>query len=123
MKKGEIHMQLSKPQEEAVKTIEGQVILISCPGSGKTSTVVRRVQYMVEQGIPSDQILVLTFSRAAANEMKSRFLKLMPEGDELPPTFLKKWRWYPYSSPVLWTGSPVQAGSRGSYPFDRNTFV
>ena len=74
-------MQLSKPQEEAVKTIEGQVILISCPGSGKTSTVVRRVQYMVEQGIPSDQILVLTFSRAAANEMKSRFLKLMPEGD------------------------------------------
>ena len=36
---------------------------------------------MVEQGIPSDQILVLTFSRAAANEMKSRFLKLMPEGD------------------------------------------
>ena len=42
---------------------------------------------------------------------------------ELPPTFLKKWRWYPYSSPALWTGSPVQAGSRGSYPFDGNTFV
>lgn len=69
-------MQLSKPQKEAVTTTEGQVILISCPGSGKTSTVVRRVQYMVEQGIPAQQILVLTFSRAAASEMKERFLKL-----------------------------------------------
>lgn len=69
-------MQLSKPQEKAVTTTEGQVILISCPGSGKTSTVVRRVQYMVEHGIPAQQILVLTFSRAAASEMKERFLKL-----------------------------------------------
>ena len=69
-------MQLSKPQQEAIATTEGQVILISCPGSGKTSTVVRRVQYMVEHGIPAQQILVLTFSRAAASEMKERFLKL-----------------------------------------------
>ena len=68
-------MQLSKPQQEAIATTEGQVILISCPGSGKTSTVVRRVQYMVEHGIPAQQILVLTFSRAAASEMKERFLK------------------------------------------------
>lgn len=74
-------MKLSKPQEEAVKTINGQMILISCPGSGKTSTVVRRVQYMVENGVPSQQMLVLTFSRAAATEMKDRFLKLMPKED------------------------------------------
>ena len=69
-------MELSKSQEEAVKTIDGQVILISCPGSGKTSTVVRRVKYMVDQGIPPTSILVLTFSKAAAMEMKERFLKL-----------------------------------------------
>lgn len=74
-------MKLSKPQEEAMKTINGQVILISCPGSGKTSTVVRRVQYMVDQGIPPQQMLVLTFSKAAATEMKERFLKLMLKED------------------------------------------
>lgn len=45
-------MQLSEQQKEAMTTVNGQVILISCPGSGKTSTVVRRVQYMVGQGIP-----------------------------------------------------------------------
>ena len=74
-------MKLSKPQEEAVQIINGQLILISCPGSGKTSTVVRRVQYMVENGVPPQQMLVLTFSKAAATEMKDRFLKLMPKED------------------------------------------
>ena len=69
-------MQLSEQQKEAMTTVNGQVILISCPGSGKTSTVVRRVQYMVGQGIPADQILVLTFSKAAALEMAERFYKL-----------------------------------------------
>ena len=74
-------MKLSKPQEEAMKTTDGQIILISCPGSGKTSTVVRRVQYMVEHGIPPQEMLVLTFSKAAATEMKERFLNLMPKED------------------------------------------
>ena len=69
--------ELSKPQKEAVETVNGQIILISCPGSGKTSTVVRRVKYMVEHGIPAEQILVLTFSNAAASEMKERFLNLV----------------------------------------------
>ena len=69
-------MQLSEQQKEAMTTVNGQVILISCPGSGKTTTVVRRVQYMVGQGIPADQILVLTFSKAAALEMAERFYKL-----------------------------------------------
>ncbi len=72
-------MKLSKSQEEAMKTIQGQVILISCPGSGKTSTVIRRVEYMVEQGIPSSEILVLTFSKAAAVEMGERYQKLRRE--------------------------------------------
>ena len=70
-------MNLSKPQLEAVETVNGQVILISCPGSGKTSTVVQRIKYMVEQGIPSNQILVMTFSKSAAMEMQERFVSLM----------------------------------------------
>lgn len=75
-------MQLSEVQMEAMTTTEGQVILISCPGSGKTSTVVRRVQYMVEHGIPAGQILVLTFSKAAAMEMQGRYKKLAGKESE-----------------------------------------
>lgn len=70
-------MQLSEAQKKAVETTEGQVLLISCPGSGKTSTVVRRVKYMVEKGIPAGMILVLTFSKAAAEEMGSRYKTLI----------------------------------------------
>lgn len=73
-------MELSKEQKEAVEAVNGQVILVSCPGSGKTSTVVRRVRHMVDTGIPSHQILVLTFSKDAAMEMKTRFRQL--EGAE-----------------------------------------
>lgn len=69
-------MQLSKAQKEAVETINGQVILISCPGSGKTSTVVRRVFHMVQSGIQANEILVLTFSKAAAIEMRERYYSL-----------------------------------------------
>lgn len=70
-------MQLSKKQMEAVTTTEGQLLVISCPGSGKTSTVINRVKYMVEEKqIPGENILVVTFSKAAANEMMERFLKL-----------------------------------------------
>lgn len=76
-------MELSKAQREAMETIYGQVILISCPGSGKTSTVVRRVAYMIEQGIPPEQLLVLTFSKAAADEMRSRFKGLSKEAPHI----------------------------------------
>lgn len=76
-------MQLSEKQLQAVETINGQVILISCPGSGKTSTVVRRVRHMVEQGVPADQILVLTFSNAAAKEMAERYDNLCRENGNL----------------------------------------
>ena len=70
-------MQLSEAQKKAVETTEGQVLLISCPGSGKTSTVVRRVKHMVEKGIPAGMILVLTFSKAAAEEMGGRYKALI----------------------------------------------
>ena len=68
-------MNYSDVQKAAISQHEGQVILISCPGSGKTSTVVARVADMVEAGIDPSQILVVTFTSAAAAEMKERYLK------------------------------------------------
>lgn len=56
-------------QEKAIAQLEGPVILISCPGSGKTTTLLRRINHMLEVGIPPKKILMITFTKAAAQEM------------------------------------------------------
>ena len=53
----------------------GQVLLISCPGSGKTTTMIRRVKAMIDHGIDASTILMVTFTDKAATEMKERFVK------------------------------------------------
>ena len=68
--------QPNEAQEMAVSTIHGPVLLISCPGSGKTTTLVRRIHYMIESGIPGSWILMVTFSSAAAKEMRERYISL-----------------------------------------------
>ena len=53
-------------------------MVLAGPGSGKTSVIVERTAYMInEEKIPASSILVVTFSRAAATEMKERFLKFV----------------------------------------------
>ena len=65
---------LNEQQNKALKTINGQTLLLAVPGSGKTTTLVCRVGYMIYvKGISPDNILVLTFTTAAAADMKNRF--------------------------------------------------
>lgn len=66
-------MQINKEQEKAIETIQGPVILVSCPGSGKTTTLLRRILNMVHKGIRPEQILMITFTKAAADEMKKKY--------------------------------------------------
>lgn len=69
-------MKKNEAQEKVINTVEGQLIVIACPGSGKTTTLVRRINHMVNDvHIPSDKILMLTFTNAAAKEMKERYQK------------------------------------------------
>lgn len=75
-------MKYSEVQQQAIEKHEGQVILISCPGSGKTSTVVARVADMVESGIHPSEILVVTFTTAAAKEMKERYQSFVSDRAE-----------------------------------------
>ena len=64
---------LNPEQTQAVKCTEGPVMIISCAGAGKTTVILERVKHLVELGNPTEKILVTTFSRAAASDMRKRF--------------------------------------------------
>jgi DNA helicase-2/ATP-dependent DNA helicase PcrA len=63
---------LNPCQLEAVTCGDGPVLVIAGAGTGKTWTLACRVAYLIEQGVPPEHILLLTFSRRAAREMLSR---------------------------------------------------
>ncbi len=66
-------MKPNKEQEKAINTIQGPVILVSCPGSGKTTTLLRRILHMINTGVNPSQILMITFTKAAATEMQKKY--------------------------------------------------
>ncbi len=63
---------LNTEQAEAVKTIEGPLLIIAGPGSGKTKTLVERIVYMIQEGISVEKIMVATFTEKAAKELITR---------------------------------------------------
>lgn len=64
-------------QQEAIDILQGQVMLLAGPGTGKTFTIIHRIEKMLFSGIDPRSILCLTFSDAAACEMKQRLVKKM----------------------------------------------
>lgn len=74
----EIH--LSAAQQQAIRKVDGVELLLAVPGSGKTTTLVARLGYMIrERQIPPENILVITFTRSAAADMQRRYASFFGE--------------------------------------------
>ena len=71
-------MSLNRIQAKAVSHRDGPCLVLAGPGSGKTLTIVNRIKYLIEKcSVRPDEILVVTFTRFAAQEMKNRLCSLM----------------------------------------------
>ena len=79
-------MGFNEAQAQAIQHTDGPCLVLAGPGSGKTLTIVNRVKYLIEkQKVRPEEILVVTFTRFAAAEMKSRLCLVMGKRD-LPVT-------------------------------------
>lgn len=77
-------MAFSKAQTQAIMHKDGPMMVLAGPGSGKTTVITHRVQYLTkEYGIDPGDILVITFTRAAAGEMRERYEALTGGGSRV----------------------------------------
>ena len=79
-KQQELGVELNKIQRKAVERTDGPLLLLACPGSGKTTTMIMRIGYLIEEkGILPQRIKAITFSKASAVDMNERYKRFFPK--------------------------------------------
>jgi DNA helicase II / ATP-dependent DNA helicase PcrA len=82
-----LHEELTSAQLAAVNHVDGPLLILAGPGSGKTRVVTHRIAHLLELGIPARNIIALTFTNKAADEMKRRVAQLAPLASVWMSTF------------------------------------
>lgn len=73
-------MELNQRQMEALHHKDGPMMVLAGPGSGKTTVITHRIKFLIDEcNVSPDKILVITFTKIAAEEMKSRFKRMVEE--------------------------------------------
>lgn len=102
----------NEAQTKAITHKDGPMMVLAGPGSGKTTVITERTKYLIEHcGVKPSNILVITFTKAAAAEMKERFLET---GREIPASFfryLSRSLFYNLKACVQLSGGVYSAGT------------
>src|SRR5690606_23008217 len=79
-KEEELGVRLNDVQRQAVLQTEGPLLLLASPGSGKTTTIIMRIGFIIEEkGVDPSNIKAVTFSKASAKDMEERFARFFPQ--------------------------------------------
>jgi DNA helicase-2/ATP-dependent DNA helicase PcrA len=82
---GGVRALLDPEQRAAVEHVDGPLLIVAGPGTGKTRTLTHRIAYLIaERGVKPEQCLAVTFSRRAAAELEERLAALLPLGSRQP---------------------------------------
>ena len=78
--KAQFHLELTGQQDRAVQAVDGPVLVLAVPGSGKTTVLVARLGYLLLcRGIRPEEILTVTYTVAATRDMRGRFVRMFGE--------------------------------------------